>query len=366
MAIRVRRAIIRFVGAASLIGAGASPALSQESSSAPDVPASMVEVYRFASETAPCSIPWTLLAGVADFASDHGRGDGLAQLTAAGDVTPSLVGPPLDGQEGRQLIDDTDQGQLDGDVSFDRAVGPFQFIPGSWRIFGGDGNNDGAADPNNVFDAVPAMRRHLCPDGQIIDIEAAIYSYNRSSAYVETVLDWALRYTGPLATAAMPIAGYALVVPAALATEPSLSRPHHDYAAFDLGIPVGTPLFAMTTGTVTTASSAGIFPNDPNRCGTTVAIAGVDGATYTYCHLSRLAVVPGQVVAAGTPIGLSGGQPGAPGAGNTTGPHLHLGIRFAGVTICPQPLLLAIYRANPLNPAIAPAVGCVQGRPAGH
>ena len=120
----------------------------------------------------------------------------------------------------------------------------------------------------------------------------------------------------------------------------------------------------MTTGTVTTASNAGIFPEDPNRCGTTVVIAGVDGATYTYCHLSRLAIVPGQVVAAGSPVGLSGGQPGSPGAGNTTGPHIHFGIRFAGVTICPQPLLLAIYRSRPINPAIAPSLGCVQGRTA--
>ena len=326
-----------------------------------DIPPILLRLFIGEAQQCP-GLPWTVMAGISKIESDHGRFTG-STLGPDGVVRPSIIGIPLDGTNGTARIVDSDDGRWDGDTMWDRAVGPFQFIPGSWRIFGGDGNNDGAADPNNVFDAVPAMRRHLCPDGQIIDIEAAIYSYNRSSAYVETVLDWALRYTGPLATAAIPIAGYALVVPAALATEPSLSRPHHDYAAFDLGIPVGTPLFAMTTGTVTTASSAGIFPNDPNRCGTTVAIAGVDGATYTYCHLSRLAVVPGQVVAAGTPIGLSGGQPGAPGAGNTTGPHLHLGIRFAGVTICPQPLLLAIYRANPLNPAIAPAVGCVQGRP---
>ncbi len=302
------------------------------------------------------------MAAISKVESDHGRFAG-STLGPDGVVRPSIIGIPLDGTNGTAWIVDSDDGRWDGDTIWDRAVGPFQFIPGSWRIFGGDGNNDGAADPNSVFDAVPAMRRHLCPDGQIIDVEAAIYSYNRSSAYVEAVLDWALRYTGPLATAAIPIAGYALVVPAALATEASLSRPHHDYAAFDLGIPVGTPVFAMTSGTATTASGAGTFPNDPNRCGTIVALAGVDGAIYTYCHLSRLAVVTGQVVGAGTPIGLSGGQPGAPGAGNTTGPHLHLGIRFAGATICPQPLLLAIYRARPINPAIAPTAGCVQGRP---
>ena len=114
---------------------------------------------------------------------------------------------------------------------------------------------------------------------------------------------------------------------------------------------------------ITTASSAGVYPTDPNRCGNTVILAGVDGATYTYCHLSQFAVRPGQVVGAGSLIGLSGGQPGAPGAGNTTGPHLHLGIRVGGAAVCPQPLLLAIARQTPINPAVAPSAGCVQGRP---
>lgn len=325
------------------------------------IPAILLRLFIAEAQQCP-GLPWTIMAGISKVESNHGRFAGSA-LGPDGVIRPSIIGIPLNGTNGTARIVDSDDGRWDGDTLWDRAVGPFQFIPGSWRIFGGDGNDDGIADPNNVFDAVPAMRRHLCPDGQIIDIEAAVFSYNRSQAYVEAVLDWARRYTGPLATSAVPIAGYALVVPAALVTEASLSRAHHDYAAIDLGLPVGTPLVAMTSGTVTTASSAGIFPEDPNRCGTTVAIAGVDGATYTYCHLSRLAVVPGQVVGAGTPIGLSGGQPGTPGAGNTTGPHLHLGIRFAGATVCPQPLLLAIYRAKPINPAIAPAVGCVQGRP---
>ena len=326
-----------------------------------DLPPILLRLFIAEAQQCP-GLPWTVMAGISKVESNHGRYAG-STLGSDGVIRPSIIGIPLNGTNGTARIVDSDDGLWDGDTVWDRAVGPFQFIPGSWRIFGGDGDDDGIADPNNVFDAVPAMRRHLCPDGQIIDIEAAVFSYNRSNAYVDAVLDWARRYTGPLATAAVPISGYALVVPTALVTEALLSRAHHDYAAWDIGIPVGTPLFAMTSGTVTTASSAGIFPEDPNRCGTMVKIAGVDGATYTYCHLSQLAVAPGQVVGAGTPIGLSGGQPGAPGAGNTTGPHLHLGVRLAGATVCPQPLLLAIYRARPINPAIAPAVGCVQGRP---
>lgn len=326
-----------------------------------DIPQLLLALFLAEAEQCP-GLPWTVLAGISKVESDHGRFGGSA-VELDGTVRPAVIGIALDGSNGTAHIPDTDRGLWDRDSVWDRAVGPFQFIPSSWRLYGGDGDGDGVADPNNVFDAVPAVRRHLCPDGQIVDVEAAVFGYNQSQAYVDAVLDWAARYTGPLATSAIPIAGYALPIPSAVASEVSLARPHHDYAASDLGVPVGTPVFAMVAGTITSATPAGTFPADPRRCGTTVVIAGVDGASYTYCHLSRLAVVPDQVVAAGTPIALSGGQPGAPGAGNTTGPHLHLGIRFHGAAVCPQPLLLAIYRSQPINPAIAPAVGCVQGRP---
>ena len=71
----------------------------------------------------------------------------------------------------------------------------------------------------------------------------------------------------------------------------------------------------------------------------------------------------GQPITAGTLIGLSGGQPGAVGAGNTTGPHLHLGIRDNGASVCPQPLLLATYRQQPFPASVAPTTGCIKGAP---
>lgn len=325
-----------------------------------DIPALLLQLFIQEAQQCP-GLPWTVMAGISKVESNHGRFGG-AVVASDGTIRPPIIGIPLNGTNDTARIPDTDDGRWDGDTVWDRAVGPFQFIPSSWRIFGGDGNADGLADPNNVYDAVPAMRRHLCPDGQIVDIEAAVFSYNRSTDYVDAVLDWARRYTGPLADAAVPVDGYALPLPTSYASESALTRPHHDYPAYDLGIPVGTPLFSMVAGTVTTASTAGIYPTDPNRCGTTVIVEGVDGARYTYCHLTQLLVAPGQVVAAGSPLGLSGGEPGTLGAGNTTGPHLHLGLRFSGRSICPQPLLLAIHLGQPINPAAAPSAGCIQGQ----
>ncbi len=113
-----------------------------------------------------------------------------------------------------------------------------QFIPSSWRIFGSDGNGDGVRDPHNIIGAVHAAIRHLCPAGIVTDIEAALFSYNRSSSYVSTILDWAARYAGPLAAIGEVTEGYAYPLPAAYATEAIATRSHHDYPAIDVGTPV--------------------------------------------------------------------------------------------------------------------------------
>ena len=44
-------------------------------------------------------------------------------------------------------IRDTDSGRWDGDVVWDRAVGPMQFIASTWQSLGRDGNGDGLPTP---------------------------------------------------------------------------------------------------------------------------------------------------------------------------------------------------------------------------
>ncbi len=128
--------------------------------------------------------------------------------------------------------------------------------------------------------------------------------------------------------------------------------------SIDSGSPV--PIYLQITGYIRGAVAAGVYrPGGPGRCGNTITLTGIDGATYTYCHLSLVSVQAGDTVVSGQPLGLSGGQPGTPGAGNTTGPHLHLSVRAYGQSVCPQPLLLAIIRETPIPPAAAPAVGCI-------
>ena len=118
--------------------------------------------------------------------SNHGRYRGAA-IADNGDVTPPIIGVPLDGTGGNRTIGDTDGGVLDGDSALDRAVGPMQFIPSTWAKWRSDGNGDGVADPNNIDDAALAAGRYLCAGGRDLATgpgwRAAVLSYNNSDEY---------------------------------------------------------------------------------------------------------------------------------------------------------------------------------------
>ncbi len=133
-----------------------------------------------------CHLSWVTIAGLARIESNHGRYRG-AHIEANGDIEPRIVGVPLDGTSGNRTISDTDGGLLDGDPTLDRAVGPLQFIPSTWVKWRADGNNDGRADPNNIFDAALAAGRYLCADGRDLASgegwRSAVLSYNNSDDY---------------------------------------------------------------------------------------------------------------------------------------------------------------------------------------
>ena len=111
-----------------------------------------------------CGITWPLLAGIGKVESAHASG---GRVDASGLTRGKILGPVLDGGPGMAAISDTDQGRYDGDSRWDRAVGPMQFIPGTWNTFGADGNGDGVKDPHNVFDASRAAGDYLCSSGAI-------------------------------------------------------------------------------------------------------------------------------------------------------------------------------------------------------
>jgi hypothetical protein len=139
-----------------------------------------------------CRLRWQVLAGIGKVESNNAGGRTVA---ANGDVSPPIVGIALDGSRGTMAIADSDGGAWDGDTTWDRAVGPMQFIPSSWRAYGADGNGDGALDPHNVVDAALGAAAHLCGTNPAdfadrAQLASALRRYNNSQAYVEEVLSW--------------------------------------------------------------------------------------------------------------------------------------------------------------------------------
>jgi murein DD-endopeptidase MepM/ murein hydrolase activator NlpD len=74
------------------------------------------------------------------------------------------------------------------------AVGWMQFMPGTWRGYGTDGNGDGVADPWNAEDAVYSAARYLAASGAQTDLRRAVFAYNHADWYVEDVLNLAALY----------------------------------------------------------------------------------------------------------------------------------------------------------------------------
>jgi hypothetical protein len=165
-----------------------------------EIPATLLDAYRRASDAVGlaqpgCHLPMELLAAIGKVETNHARS---GKVDPDGTTTHPILGPVLDGN-GFAVIPDTDGGLLDGDTVWDRAVGPMQFLPGTWQRWQADGNGDHRADPNNVYDASLAAGRYLCAGDRDLatpqGLDGAILSYNSSASYRNLVLGWLAAYT---------------------------------------------------------------------------------------------------------------------------------------------------------------------------
>ncbi len=127
------------------------------SSSIAGVPAFFIESFRIPPFLLPIyqaagtayGVPWQVLAAINEVETDYGR-----------DLSVSSAG----------------------------AEGWMQFLPSSWATYGVDANGDGYKDPYNPADAIFAAARYLRAAGAATDVRGAIFSYNHSQAYVESVM----------------------------------------------------------------------------------------------------------------------------------------------------------------------------------
>jgi membrane-bound lytic murein transglycosylase B len=154
-----------------------------------------------------CGISWNLLAGIGRIESMHANG---GATDASGSAVRPIYGPALDGTlAGNEVIE---LSRNSSRVTYARAMGPMQFLPGTWSRYASDGNGDGKADVQNVFDASLAAARYLCSGGLNLrdqsQVMTAILRYNNSVAYAQNVLGWAAAYaTGVVPVDLPPITG---------------------------------------------------------------------------------------------------------------------------------------------------------------
>ena len=188
------------------------------SANALGIPETVLAAYRnaelaMAASTPGCGITWQLLAGIGKIESGHAGG---GNTDADGTTLSAILGPALDGTlPGNEIIRAADN-------TFVRAVGPMQFLPSTWAHYAADGNADGVADPDNVFDAALGAAEYLCSGGlDLRDPDAelrAVLRYNNSTKYAADVLGWAASYGSGRPTFVAPV-------------EPTYAAPVVDVAA---------------------------------------------------------------------------------------------------------------------------------------
>jgi murein DD-endopeptidase MepM/ murein hydrolase activator NlpD len=99
------------------------------------------------------------------------------------------------------------------------------------------------------------------------------------------------------------------------------------HAGIDIAVPTGTTVAAAADGRVIVAGW------DDGGCGNMIVIDHGGHLATQYCHLSQIYVGVGQDVQRGQAIAASGST------GNSTGPHVHFGVRIDGRPVDPMSYL---------------------------
>lgn len=100
-------------------------------------------------------------------------------------------------------------------------------------------------------------------------------------------------------------------------------EPRSPHAGLDVAVGTGAPVLSAAAGSV-------LAVEDFYFTGGTVVIDHGQGVLTLYAHLSRIDVLPGQVLKKGETIGASGVS------GRATGPHLHWVVILGGTAVDPE------------------------------
>ena len=286
-----------FASLLTIVGAGfeqsEEPACAASREANDGVPPTYLRLYR---ETAwKLNLDWAVLAAIGFIESGHGRNLG-----------PSSAG----------------------------ALGPMQFMPATWLAYGVDGNADGRRDIMDPEDAIPGAATLLRANGAPANWSRAIFAYNHADWYVRQVLAQAERYRGECRPSARLGGDGRIAWPVrGTLTSPFCERRPWErcHPGIDIAVASGTPLHAAAAGTVKIASPVSGYGNY-------VCIEHRGKLATCYAHLSAYRTTPGERVARGEVVGLSGCT------GRCFGPHLHFEVRHGGArsrSVDPLPYLEA-------------------------
>ena len=222
------------------------------------IPAIALSAYRNAERMMAgaypgCGVSWNLLAGIGRIESVHANG---GATDAKGTALQPILGPALDGAlAGNEVIVQAVQA---GRVTYARAMGPMQFLPGTWARYASDGNGDGKADIQNIYDASLGAARYLCSGNLNLrdrsQVLSAILRYNNSMAYAQNVLGWAAAYATGVAPVNLPPIG----------STPPIGDAHLDAnpegLGPGLGLPASDPLASLQVADMGGANQLGTPP----------------------------------------------------------------------------------------------------------
>ena len=231
------------------------------SSSIAGVPAFFIESFRIPPFLLPIyqaagtayGVPWQLLAAINEVETDYGR-----------DLNVSSAG----------------------------AEGWMQFLPSSWASYGVDANGDGFKDPYNPADAIFAAARYLRAAGAATSLRDAVFSYNHSQAYVESVMLRAKLLGGTpsgllgaitgLTEARFPVHAKAHFSDGFPTVSAGASAAPKSLAGTTIYSEAGAPVIAVQDGQV-------VQIGDSPQLGSFVSLRDAYGNTYTYAKLGSVA-----------------------------------------------------------------------------
>ena len=122
--------------------------------------------------TRRCNLTWQLVAAIGRVESNHGRSGGntlddrrrrparhLRHRPRRQPTTPRRSATPTPASTTTTR-------------SYDRAVGPMQFIPSTWSVVGVDADGDGQRNPQDIDDAALATAVYLCSGDDDLSTDA--------------------------------------------------------------------------------------------------------------------------------------------------------------------------------------------------